>query len=194
MALTAAERSAKWRCSPKGQAWYAQRVASGAAKADSDRYNQGLKGKETRAKYRKEVWTTEDQKASYAAYVARNPEKVRMITRAAGNKYRASEKGIAALCVYKTTPEYRLSALKAHYKYTYGLTLEQYNAMVAERKGLCDICHLPDRNHKLVVDHDHKTGKNRGLLCRKCNIGIGHLRDDIETLRSAIKYLERRSL
>ena len=43
---------------------------------------------------------------------------------------------------------------------------------------------------RLAVDHDHKTGKIRGLLCISCNVGLGHFQDDVELLRSAILYLQ----
>ena len=57
--------------------------------------------------------------------------------------------------------------------------------------GKCGICgqERGERNHAL--DHDHKTNKLRGILCHKCNVGLGYFADDINRLRSAIAYLER---
>ncbi len=78
----------------------------------------------------------------------------------------------------------------------YGISQEQYETMHSAQNGLCAICNLPetatykDVTCRLVVDHDHKTGKIRGLLCRACNIAIGNFREDIERLRSAIVYLK----
>ncbi len=73
----------------------------------------------------------------------------------------------------------------------YGLTLEGYNRLSAAQNGLCKICNQPPRPRKrLVVDHDHKTGAVRGLLCNHCNSGIGFFRDNTAWLSSAITYLD----
>lgn len=76
----------------------------------------------------------------------------------------------------------------AHIRRKYGMSLEDERRMYDEQDGLCSIC----RNHedKLHIDHDHTTGRVRGLLCENCNKGIGFLNDDVETLHSAIDYLE----
>lgn len=65
-----------------------------------------------------------------------------------------------------------------------------------EHSGACDICggrpqRGDGRTSRLCIDHDHRTGEFRGLLCSSCNIGIGKLQDDPEILRSAIEYLVR---
>lgn len=76
----------------------------------------------------------------------------------------------------------------------YGLTLEQYQAMLAAQDGVCWICGADPstcRYEALVVDHDHKTGKVRGLLCNACNSGLGYFRDSISNLEAAMDYLER---
>lgn len=75
----------------------------------------------------------------------------------------------------------------------YHLTVEQFDKMVQEQQRLCAVCrgeHV-GRGHRLYVDHDHETGKVRGLLCCRCNFLIGHAKDSIEILRAAISYLER---
>lgn len=77
----------------------------------------------------------------------------------------------------------------------YGLTLDDYNRMLAEQGGGCAICKRPPRGktlgQRLYVDHCHDTGKIRGLLCPGCNTALGQYRHDIETLMRAIAYLER---
>lgn len=77
-------------------------------------------------------------------------------------------------------------------KHHYGLTKEQYLKMFEEQKGQCAICPTKQSEHrtKLNIDHCHKTGKVRGLLCHKCNILLGKANDDAEILRKAIRYLE----
>ncbi|MGZ6281695.1 MAG: endonuclease VII domain-containing protein [Ktedonobacterales bacterium] len=71
----------------------------------------------------------------------------------------------------------------------YGLTLEDYDRMFIEQSGLCAICGNPGEDNMLVIDHDHKTGKVRALLCRACNLGLGHFRDDPHVLHVAAFYL-----
>jgi len=70
----------------------------------------------------------------------------------------------------------------------HGVSEEDYNAMVLLQNNLCAICNKPS-HRTLHLDHDHKTGKVRGLLCYACNTGIGLLKDDINYLANAIKYL-----
>lgn len=62
---------------------------------------------------------------------------------------------------------------------------------MVEQKGLCKICHQPPNGRwkRLAVDHDHLTGKVRGLLCHSCNAGLGHFKDSVDALRSAISYI-----
>jgi len=77
----------------------------------------------------------------------------------------------------------------------YGISLKEYNAMVESQDGKCAICGVDEtleirgKTVRLAVDHCHTTGKVRGLLCAKCNQGIGCLKDDVELLQSAIDYL-----
>jgi len=57
----------------------------------------------------------------------------------------------------------------------YGITIEDYDAMLAAQGGGCAICHTPPRSKRLHVDHDHADGRVRGLLCYHCNRTIGHI-------------------
>ena len=75
---------------------------------------------------------------------------------------------------------------------TYGITKEQYKALYEAQGGCCYICRrATGKTRKLSVDHDHKTGYVRGLLCRPCNGMLGHLRDDPEAAHRAFYYLCR---
>jgi hypothetical protein len=82
---------------------------------------------------------------------------------------------------------------------TFNLALTDYNKMLAEQNNVCAICgkdevvcfRKSNKTMSLAVDHDHKTGKIRGLLCKKCNTAIGMFYDNIDLLTSAIKYLEK---
>lgn len=70
----------------------------------------------------------------------------------------------------------------------YGLTTADYKKLFEDQKGLCPICELP-LGKKFHVDHDHSTGKVRGLLHPNCNCILGFAKDDIQVLRGAIRYL-----
>lgn len=71
-------------------------------------------------------------------------------------------------------------------KYRYNITIEEYSKMLEEQDYQCKIC---KEIKALCIDHDHKTGKVRGLLCGKCNRGIGFFNDNIKSLHNAIDYL-----
>lgn len=86
-----------------------------------------------------------------------------------------------------------------HFRTRYGITVDEYEAMLAEQGNVCAVCgesneQLDKRNGRhrsLHVDHDHKTGNVRGLLCANCNTAIGLSQDSPERLRQMADYLER---
>lgn len=108
--------------------------------------------------------TTPEEKAEKAAYMrawhARNPRKMK---------------------------EYEL-------RNRYGMTLDEYDAMLEAQGDTCPICQRqfnPDpKKRDKVIDHDHETGKARGIVCAKCNAILGRTSRDVEILRRAIAYLE----
>ena len=80
-----------------------------------------------------------------------------------------------------------------HYMNRYGIGEQEILRLTKIQQGRCGICHsqLPSRKNAvaLQVDHDHVTGKVRGLLCHKCNIGLGSFSDDPHRLIDAVAYL-----
>jgi hypothetical protein len=72
-----------------------------------------------------------------------------------------------------------------------GITPADLERLLFEQDGKCAICgtHFPTEE-SVQLDHDHKTGRARGLLCSPCNVGLGAFRDNVEALRSAADYLE----
>jgi len=75
----------------------------------------------------------------------------------------------------------------------YGLTVEQFETLLAEQDNRCAICRtdeLPKRG-SWHVDHNHVTGRVRGILCHGCNVSLGHFRDRIDLLEAAVAYLKR---
>ncbi len=75
----------------------------------------------------------------------------------------------------------------------YGLTPQELLELESKNQGTCEICGKTETEleEKLHVDHDHKTGKVRGLLCANCNKGLGMFCDDIQKLKSAMNYLSK---
>jgi Autographiviridae endonuclease VII len=71
-----------------------------------------------------------------------------------------------------------------------GISEEEHGAMLRRQRGRCGICKRKPGKRRLCVDHDHKTGRVRGLLCHKCNSGIGFYGDDARLTRAATAYLE----
>lgn len=88
---------------------------------------------------------------------------------------------------YRKYPDYYKDAdLKAKF----GLSLEQYRELEERQDHKCALCHKERGPKRFAVDHDHKTGKNRGLLCDRCNLGLGWFEDSIELLEAAIRYIK----
>ena len=80
------------------------------------------------------------------------------------------------------------------YKRQYGITVDDYRVMLAEQGARCAICQTDSpgaRVKHFQVDHCHKTGAVRGLLCHKCNRALGLMNDDTDSLRRAAAYLEK---
>lgn len=71
----------------------------------------------------------------------------------------------------------------------YGISPERYHEMLKEQGNCCAICEQPSKR-AMSIDHDHKTGKVRGLLCDPCNLSLGHIEKD-GFLEKALKYIAR---
>lgn len=101
------------------------------------------------------------------------------------------------------SPGYFKALAKAHYsrpaakvtvrnrvlKRLYGISLEDFNRLLSAQAGACAICQIMPDKKSLAVDHDHTTGKVRGLLCVACNCGLGNFRESKESLLKAVAYL-----
>lgn len=74
---------------------------------------------------------------------------------------------------------------------SFGIGLKDYNEMLVKQGGCCAICGTDScsTGKSFAVDHDHQTGRIRGLLCRSCNTALGQFKDSIAMLQEAIKYL-----
>ncbi len=107
---------------------------------------------------------------------------------------------IAVYCKECCSKKGKLSYCKSknkrrNYEYhkIYNISLEDYNKMLKEQDNKCLICHKQFASHRrsIHIDHNHKTGKVRGLLCPRCNPLLGLCNDDISILKEAINYLKK---
>ena len=110
-----------------------------------------------------------------------------------------SWKNYLELCVKKSKVHNEIRKLIPNYNHNssikgkYGITHTDYEYILRKQNNTCAICNLEQNSSitkHMFVDHNHKTGKIRGLLCSKCNFGLGNFKDDIELLENAIKYLK----
>ena len=110
-------------------------------------------------------------------YIRENPVKFRESLR----RYKA-----------KHPERVRMTKKHSHIKSTYGLSIDDYESMYNFQGGVCAICGGVNADGRaLGVDHNHKTGAVRALLCNRCNSGIGFLDDDPDLLERAAMYLRR---
>jgi Recombination endonuclease VII len=108
-------------------------------------------------------------------------------------KNKASRDGLAAYCKPCHNKRGRENKIKNwgstreyHLRGRYGIGQVEVDAMLEAQGGLCAVCRKADPEH---VDHDHQTGKVRGMLCFNCNQALGNVRDSVPVLRALITYL-----
>lgn len=101
----------------------------------------------------------------------------------------------------RETPVWKWGVWRNNMKQRYGVTTEWVGIKFIEQQGKCAICRRDiyynvwgerkDKTFSLHVDHDHRTGQPRGLLCQDCNIAIGKLQDDVDILQRAMFYVQQ---
>lgn len=128
-------------------------------------------------------------RAYLKAWYAEHPNYMR-------NYNRLRRESGAAKAWRQANPEkVRRTGKRVMLKRKYGITLEEYESLLSRQGGVCAICRKPEslemhgRLCYLAVDHDHDAGTVRGLLCNRCNLGLGALDDDVERMAVAIRYL-----
>jgi Fe-S oxidoreductase len=119
----------------------------------------------------------EMDKNTHAAWLKSNKEKVAETQR----KYQAEWKG---------STSQKWSSFKSGIKQRYGLSVEDFQGYLDKQNNRCPICGMCLDECIRHVDHCHKTGEVRGILCFKCNIGLGNFYDSVPNLLGAIKYLQ----
>lgn len=98
--------------------------------------------------------------------------------------------GYEAFCKECKKQKYQRDRAWEHLKERYGITKQDYYNILETQNGQCGICGCDSGDSKFHVDHCHETGKVRGLLCQKCNCGLGLLGDTVEGLMKALNYME----
>ena len=127
----------------------------------------------------------EKQRERLRKWRAANPDKVRAQQKRSNRQKQQSD-------YYDKNNEV---IFENYIKRTYNIDLNKYNSLLSEQQGVCAICKKECvSGRRLAIDHNHDTGEVRGLLCCKCNRGLGNLNDDLELLRQAVLYLERYSI
>lgn len=154
-----------------------------------------MKTKEEKAEYGRE-WRKKnpDYVLQYnREYYEKNKERLREYAKAYRDAHiderRAAERQWRLANPDRIKENNRANRRRERFK-QHGIAEEDYLAMMQERDGLCDICRKEcPVVGSLSIDHDHSTGRIRGLLCKQCNSGLGFFRDSCENLARAIDYL-----
>ncbi len=89
----------------------------------------------------------------------------------------------------KNKSRFKNTKYKNHLKRKYGITLKEYNKLLLKQGGVCAICRNKGNGKALSVDHNHQTGKIRGLICSSCNLTLGYAKENVDRLENCIKYL-----
>lgn len=150
---------------------------------------QSAKDKDARKTYMREYYAANPEKFK------RTPEQLAARNEARREKYAQSaefrERHKASVLAWQqANPDKR----KSQRLKVFGIALSDFNDMMAMQQGRCAICgfsDLSDKNLFPLVDHCHKTGKVRGLLCMNCNQGLGKFKDSVEALMTAAAYLAK---
>jgi hypothetical protein len=109
------------------------------------------------------------------------------------NAANREEQNLKKKIYFKTITENGLSkARERNLKHLYNLNATKFIEMVTKQQNCCAICNKEFKDYSsIAVDHDHFTGKVRGLLCRRCNTGLGQFNDNLCIVENAYKYLRR---
>lgn len=108
-------------------------------------------------------------------------------------KYRHSFNGMKTRRKYEISLQGKKSRRDYQLKNRCDSSIDEYNALFKAQSGKCAICkiHQSELRRSLDLDHNHKTGKIRGLLCRRHNSAVGFFRDSLEELKKAVEYLKK---
>jgi len=135
-----------------------------------------------------------EKRAAYQrSWYARNKSRVRKLLNEYQKSWRLANRD-KALAISRRSEEKRKKSGKnknRHLMRSYGLSPEKFEALKIVAGNKCQVCNRPWQNGygRHVIDHCHKTGKVRGILCGPCNRALGLLGDDENRIKSLLKYL-----
>jgi len=129
---------------------------------------------------------------------AQDPERFKAYAKKDYRKHRV-RRDADALAWKRANPERVRASVSRSIIRSYGITIEQYDALLESQRGLCAICEKPETAKnprtgtpcRLSIDHDAVTGEVCGLCCRRCNAAIGHLQHDPDRIEAAARYVRR---
>ena len=149
--------------------------------------------KEERKEYqrRRYLANKDSLKKYYAEYYEANKERLAEYQRQYRKKNKEKLKAIKKAYMVSRKEEKKKYDRQRRLKLGYGMSIGDYERMLIDQDGRCSICGKPPHEGRsLHVDHNHKTGEIRKLLCFSCNSLIGYAKENTEILKMAILYLE----
>lgn len=140
-------------------------------------------------KYRCKCECGNETVAAYSAIIRGNTSSCGCLAKRRGKDSPNYKHGLSL----KTADGYVEYQKDCYLKHKYSITLDDYNQMMSDQNGQCKICSrdISNGGKSVHVDHCHDSGKVRGLLCDKCNRGLGYFDENSEWLKKAAKYLEK---
>jgi hypothetical protein len=141
--------------------------------------------------------TPEDKVRYNKTWKEKNPDAARESHRKAQLRWRQKNRErvreTVKKWVAKNPEKMRSYKRKQHYREQYGITLEERDQMLTAQGNCCACCGGKSPKHKMgwVVDHCHKTGTVRGILCQPCNLTLGKVAESIDHLKAIISYIEK---
>jgi hypothetical protein len=139
----------------------------------------------------------ERNRESKKRWAEANPDLTRKWSRQSARRYREANPELVREQYNKwreaNLEQVRTYEKRRHFKRCYGITVEQRDAMIAAQDNKCAACRSDDPGHKRgwVVDHCHKAGDVRAVLCHPCNVSLGMMKEDAARLRALADYADR---
>jgi len=119
------------------------------------------------------------------------PEKRRESDRKSSRKYRELHPEEIKIRYREKSRRYRKTHSRTYLKCKYGIDNAIYEQLLADQNGVCAVCGENRGKKELGIDHDHTTGKIRGLLCMKCNLALGFMDDNLGWLQRLVDYIKQ---
>lgn len=173
--------------------WKTEYAERRRAKYQADASERERRKSQGRTPEENAVYMREYYQANPAKF-KRTPEAQAKVNAARRARY-ASDEAYRLECIASAKKVCKVKRRAGRLSKTYGVSLDDFEAMLEAQNGGCAICAKPHqevKGERLHVDHCHATGQVRGLLCSPCNHGIGNFKDNVERLKKAAKYLSHK--